>query len=90
MEIVFVEELTAPKGPAELFRKDKTIDACCVITPDMIGLTGGLTSSGTGAEGTVALSDLRIPGIEDDDTAYDALNSALWVNFNTIYAERIG
>ena len=35
-------------------------------------------------------SDLRIPGIENDDTAYDALNSALGVNFNTIYAERIG
>jgi D-alanyl-D-alanine carboxypeptidase/D-alanyl-D-alanine-endopeptidase (penicillin-binding protein 4) len=35
-------------------------------------------------------SNLRIPGIEDDDTAYDALNSALGVNFNTIYAERIG
>jgi serine-type D-Ala-D-Ala carboxypeptidase/endopeptidase (penicillin-binding protein 4) len=35
-------------------------------------------------------SNLRIPGIEDDDTAYDALNSALAVNFNTIYAERIG
>ena len=35
-------------------------------------------------------SNLRIPGIEDDDTAYDALNSALGVNFNTIYAERVG
>jgi len=35
-------------------------------------------------------SNLRIPGIEDDDTAYDALNSALGVNFNTIHAERIG
>ena len=35
-------------------------------------------------------ANLRIPGIEDDDTAYDALNSALGVNFNTIYAERIG
>ena len=34
--------------------------------------------------------DLRIPGIENDDTAYDALNSAVGVNFNTIYAERIG
>jgi D-alanyl-D-alanine carboxypeptidase/D-alanyl-D-alanine-endopeptidase (penicillin-binding protein 4) len=34
--------------------------------------------------------DLKIPGIEDDDTAYDALNSALGVNFNTIYAERDG
>ena len=28
-------------------------------------------------------SDLRIPGIEDDNEAYDALNSALAVNFNT-------
>ena len=28
--------------------------------------------------------DLRIPGIGNDDTAYDALNSALGVNFNTI------
>ena len=35
-------------------------------------------------------SNLRIPGIENDDAAYDALNSALGVNFNTIYAERIG
>ena len=35
-------------------------------------------------------ANLRIPGIENDDTAYDALNSALAVNFNTIYAERIG
>jgi D-alanyl-D-alanine carboxypeptidase/D-alanyl-D-alanine-endopeptidase (penicillin-binding protein 4) len=35
-------------------------------------------------------SNLRIPGIEDDGTAYDALNSALGVNFNTIDAERIG
>ena len=35
-------------------------------------------------------SDLRIPGIEDTDEAYDALNSALAVNFNTIAAVRNG
>lgn len=35
-------------------------------------------------------NDLRIPGIEDTDEAYDALNSALAVNFNTIYAVRKG
>ena len=35
-------------------------------------------------------SNLRIPGIEDDDTAYDALNWALGVNFRLIYAERSG
>jgi serine-type D-Ala-D-Ala carboxypeptidase/endopeptidase (penicillin-binding protein 4) len=34
--------------------------------------------------------DLRIPGIEDTDEAYDALNSALAVNFNTIHAVRKG
>ena len=60
IEVVFVEDLTGPKGPAELFRKDKSIDACCVITPDMIGLTGGLTSTGTGAEGTVAGSHVLV------------------------------
>ena len=35
-------------------------------------------------------SDLRIPGIEDTSEAYDALNSALAVNFNTIHAVRRG
>ena len=35
-------------------------------------------------------SDLRIPGIEDTDEAYNALNSALAVNFNTIAAVRKG
>ncbi len=53
VEIVWVPDLTGDKGPAELFRKDPTIDACCVISPDMIGLTGGLDAKGSGAEGTV-------------------------------------
>ena len=35
-------------------------------------------------------SNLRIPGIEDTDEAYNALNSALAVNFNTISAVRSG
>ncbi len=35
-------------------------------------------------------SNLRIPGIEDTDEAYNALNSALAVNFNTIAAVRSG
>lgn len=53
VEIVWVEDLTGPNGPAEKFRSDSTVDACCVITPDMIGLTGGMDSEGSGAEGTV-------------------------------------
>ena len=35
-------------------------------------------------------SDLRVPGIEASDEAYNALNSALAVNFNTVYAVRSG
>ncbi|MFH5804792.1 hypothetical protein [Alienimonas sp. DA493] len=53
VEIVFVPDLTGPDGAAELFRQDESVAACCVITPDMIGLTGGPDSAGTGAEGTV-------------------------------------
>ncbi len=53
VEIVWTKDLTGPEGPAELFRQDPKIDACCVITPDMLGLTGGFDSVGSGAEGTV-------------------------------------
>ena len=53
IEIVWVDELTGAKGPAERFRNDATIAGCFVITPDMIGLTGGPENTGTGAEGTV-------------------------------------
>ena len=35
-------------------------------------------------------SNLRIPGIEDSEEAYDAPNSALAVNFNTVHAVRSG
>jgi ABC-type nitrate/sulfonate/bicarbonate transport system substrate-binding protein len=52
--IVWTKDITGPSGPAEAFRKDPTIDACCVITPDMMGLCTGLAEVGTGAEGTVA------------------------------------
>lgn len=53
VQIVWTKGLTGPDGAAELFRKDNTIDACCVITPDMLGLTGGFDQKGSGAEGTV-------------------------------------
>jgi len=53
VEVVWANELTGPQSPAELFRKDPSIDVCCVISPDMVGLTGGLDSKGTGAETTV-------------------------------------
>ncbi|RDJ35057.1 MAG: hypothetical protein DWQ19_09485 [Crenarchaeota archaeon] len=52
IEIVWTQDLSGPKGPAEVFRKGEA-DAACVITPDMIGLTGGVEGIGSGAEGTV-------------------------------------
>jgi ABC-type nitrate/sulfonate/bicarbonate transport system substrate-binding protein len=54
VEIVWTKDITGPNGPAETFRRDASIDACCVITPDMIGLTSGLEAEGSGAEGTVS------------------------------------
>lgn len=54
VEIVWTKDLTGPGGAAELFRKDSSIHACCVITPDLIGLTGGFDTTGSGAEGTVS------------------------------------
>jgi outer membrane protein OmpA-like peptidoglycan-associated protein len=54
VEVEWAADLTASDGsPAEKFRSDPSIAACCVISPDMIGLTGGLEQKGTGAEGTV-------------------------------------
>jgi ABC-type nitrate/sulfonate/bicarbonate transport system substrate-binding protein/outer membrane protein OmpA-like peptidoglycan-associated protein len=53
VNIVWVNDLTGPDGPADAMRNDPSIDACCVITPDMIGLTGDFDSIGSGAEGTI-------------------------------------
>ena len=54
IKVVWAKDLTgAGDSPPELFRKRSDIDACFAITPDMSGLTGGLRSTGTGAEGTV-------------------------------------
>jgi outer membrane protein OmpA-like peptidoglycan-associated protein len=51
--VVWTDDVTGDKGPAELFRKDKSIDACFVITPDMAGLTGGFDKTGEGRDNTV-------------------------------------
>jgi ABC-type nitrate/sulfonate/bicarbonate transport system substrate-binding protein len=50
---VWTKDVTGADGPAELFRKDATVDACFAITPDMLALTGGLEKTGGGADGTV-------------------------------------
>lgn len=51
--VVWAKNLTGPDSPSEIFKKDSSIDACCVISPDMIGLCSGLDQTGSGAEGTV-------------------------------------
>jgi D-alanyl-D-alanine carboxypeptidase/D-alanyl-D-alanine-endopeptidase (penicillin-binding protein 4) len=56
----------------------------------LVGIIGKQPLSGIVLDGSYYPSDIRIPGIEDTDEAYDALNSALAVNFNTIYAVRKG
>lgn len=56
--VVWCKDLTGTEdSPAAKFRAG-LVDAACVISPDMIGLTGGLDSNGTGAEGTV--KDARV------------------------------
>ena len=60
------------------------------LANELVAKIGKAPITGLVVDASYYPSNLRIPGIEDDDTAYDALNSALGVNFNTIYAERSG
>ena len=59
VEVVWVDDLTGPGGPAALFQKDPSVDACTVISPDMAALTGDeepdydLDSVGTGRGASV-------------------------------------
>jgi hypothetical protein len=54
VKIKWAKDLTGtPESPAEMLRTDPSVDGCCVITPDLIGLCGGPQNVGTGAEGTV-------------------------------------
>ena len=60
------------------------------LAADLVAKVGKALIAGVVLDASYYPSNLRIPGIEDDDTAYDALNSALAVNFNTVYAVRDG
>lgn len=64
VKVRWVKDLTGPGGPAEAFRKDGSIAACFAISPDMIGLTGGLRNTGSGAEGTVQGSRVLVSTAE--------------------------
>ena len=60
------------------------------LAPELVAAIGKEPITGVVLDASYYPSDLRIPGIEDSDEAYDALNSALAVNFDTIYAVRKG
>ncbi len=56
----------------------------------LVAAIGKEPLTGMVLDGSYYPADIRIPGIEDTEEAYDALNSALAVNFNTINAARKG
>jgi serine-type D-Ala-D-Ala carboxypeptidase/endopeptidase (penicillin-binding protein 4) len=60
------------------------------LAPELVAAIGKEPITGIVLDASYYPSDLRIPGIEQTGEAYDALNSALAVNFNTIAAMRKG
>lgn len=61
-----------------------------LLAPRLIAATGTEPLTGIVLDASYYPANLRIPGIENTDEAYDALNTALAVNFNTIHAVRRG
>jgi serine-type D-Ala-D-Ala carboxypeptidase/endopeptidase (penicillin-binding protein 4) len=60
------------------------------LATDLVAVVGKEPINGIVLDASYYPSNLSIPGIEDSNEAYNALNSALAVNFNTIYAVRRG
>ena len=61
-----------------------------LLATNLVAAVGRKPITGIVLDASYYPSNLRIPGIEDTDEAYNALNSALAVNFNTISAVRSG
>jgi serine-type D-Ala-D-Ala carboxypeptidase/endopeptidase (penicillin-binding protein 4) len=60
------------------------------LAAELVAAIGREPITGIVLDASYYPSDLRIPGIENTGEAYNALNSALAVNFNTIAAVRKG
>ena len=60
------------------------------LAPPLVEAAGKAPLAGIVLDASYYPAKLRIPGIENTNESYDALNSALAVNFNTIYAVRRG
>ncbi len=61
-----------------------------LLAPPLVAAVGKAPLTGIVLDASYYPADLRVPGIEATSESYDALNSALAVNFNTIYAVRKG
>lgn len=61
-----------------------------LLAPRLLAATGKEAFSGMVIDTSYFPERLTVPGIEADDEAYNALNSALAANFNTIHAVRNG
>ena len=60
------------------------------LATELVAALGKKPITGIVLDASYYPSNLRIPGIVDTGEAYNALNSALAVNFNTVYAVRSG
>jgi serine-type D-Ala-D-Ala carboxypeptidase/endopeptidase (penicillin-binding protein 4) len=60
------------------------------LATELVAAVGKAPITGIVLDASYYPRNLRIPGIEDDNLSYDALNSALAVNFNTVFAVRSG
>jgi serine-type D-Ala-D-Ala carboxypeptidase/endopeptidase (penicillin-binding protein 4) len=60
------------------------------LATELVNAIGKEPIAGIVLDASYYPANLSIPGIEDDGEAYNALNSALAVNFNTVYAVRRG
>jgi D-alanyl-D-alanine carboxypeptidase/D-alanyl-D-alanine-endopeptidase (penicillin-binding protein 4) len=61
-----------------------------LLAPALVAAIGKAPITGIVLDGSYYPPNIRIPGIEETDESYNALNSALAVNFNTIAAVRTG
>jgi D-alanyl-D-alanine carboxypeptidase/D-alanyl-D-alanine-endopeptidase (penicillin-binding protein 4) len=75
------------RGGGDPFLVSEELD---LLAPKLLEATGKEPFAGIRLDASYYPADLRIPGVEVTDEAYDALNSALAVNFNTINAIRDG
>jgi len=75
------------RGGGDPFLISEELEA---LAKNLVAATGPTPLAGVVLDASYYPADLRIPGIENTAESYDALNSALAVNFNTIHAVQRG